>query len=490
MFSQVPVHRWGCEGIPVPVRAQLFQMGASASCCVICGLRGHGVYYCPRLHTAEGKELWAAWDKKWLLLTGQELIRYALCSDDAEYRRQAAALSSRQAVDCQAVRAFRREHRIKQSARGCTLYQPPPPAASTQAPNVSVAPRAAKKKRTQKTQKKSKKANADLPFDGMHVDADTEAACIMAVDSSASAEVVVPSPKGKGRVSAERNDTAPRQIETGKAVQSLKNQAKQNANGRNAEQPKISPKRAVEPPNDKPVPKPVVQALRTSRGTKPMTPPPTSSFSSSWTSSSSSSPPRARQPDNALLPPLLPSPKSSFRPIQVPNNPGEVLQIVGPDAGRRSRDEQPSGSKSSRSLSSSAPVPTGKTGRTEEDVCVPPAGARGEVPIGSAALVVVSQSQASSSSSTSSRRPYEQWTVARYLVANHNGRKLFWERASDHKRTEVALELSHLPERHEVFQEARLDFNAEKWGLCVGAASPIDIDDDDNDDDDSDHGVI
>ena len=92
---------------------------------------------------------------------------------------------------------------------------------------------------------------------------------------------------------------------------------------------------------------------------------------------------------------------------------------------------------------------------------MPSAGARGEVPIGSTALMV-SQSQTSSSSSTSSRRPYELWNVARYLVANHNGRKLFWERAADHKRLEVALELSRLPERHEVFQEARLDFCAEK----------------------------
>ena len=164
-----------------------------------------------------------------------------------------------------------------------------------------------------------------------------------------------------------------------------------------------------------------------------------------------------------------------------------MLQIIGPDGGRRGRGEELSESKSSRSLSSSASIPSGKTGRAEGDACVPSAGARGEVPIGSTALVVVSQSQ-TSSSSTSSRRPYELWNIARYLVANHNGRKLFWERAADHKRMEVALELSRLPERHEVFQEARLDFCAEKWGLRVGAAPPIDIDDDD--DDESDHGVI
>ena len=172
------------------------------------------------------------------------------------------------------------------------------------------------------------------------------------------------------------------------------------------------------------------------------------------------------QPASSRVPatgPLLPSPKSSFRPIRVPANPGEVLAIAGPSDGRQSRGDQPSEGKSSRCLSSSAPIPTGKSGRSDEDVCVPSAELRGEVPIGSAALVAVNQSQ---SSNTGSRRPYEQWTVARYLVANHSGRKFLWERAA-----------------------ARLDFGAEKWGLCAGGAPSIDIDDEVVDDD-SDHGII
>ena len=210
--------------------------------------------------------------------------------------------------------------------------------------------------------------------------------------------------------------------------------------------------------------KPAVRELRTSRGTNAMTPPP------STPSTIVSLVPRTG--------PLLPSPKASLRPIQVP-------AVDAPGTGRQSRSEQLADSKSSRSISASAPVPAGTSGRTEEDTCVPCVELRGEVPVGSTALVAVSQSQCSGGGS---RRPYEQWNIARYLVAPHNSRKLFWERAADHKRSEVAFELSRLPERHEVIQEARLDFGAEKWGLAAGRAPQINIDDDIEDD--SDDGVI
>ena len=43
---------------------------------------------------------------------------------------------------------------------------------------------------------------------------------------------------------------------------------------------------------------------------------------------------------------------------------------------------------------------------------------------------------------------------------------MFWERAGDVKRTEIARELSKLQERNDAFQEARLDFGAERWGLA------------------------
>ena len=62
-------------------------------------------------------------------------------------------------------------------------------------------------------------------------------------------------------------------------------------------------------------------------------------------------------------------------------------------------------------------------------------------------------------------------------------------RAEITKRIEIARKIIRLPERHEVFQEARLDFGAEKWGLAAGAAPQIILNDDDVEDD-SDDGVI
>ena len=497
MFSQVPVHRWGGEGIPLPVRVHLFNLAGSAPTCVICGMRDHGVYHCPQLGTSEGKQRWAAWDKKWLLLTGQELMRYAMCPDDAEYRRRAAALFARQVVDYNAVGSFRHECGIRQSARGYAAYQPPSRTGRMTGSSLYVAPLARTKKRGRLSRKGMRKnavkvANVgDASADAMHIDVDPEIAGIVAVVGSSivapkSEEVRATNANASSRIEVANSIQSPvarvNHSPKGKAKQTTKSQQQQK-------EPKEKPKR------NKPSDRPAVQALRTSRGTKPMTPPPSASSSSSSSSLSSlpfppsATSPRAVQPTSSRVPatgPLLPSPKSSFRPIRVPANPGEVLAIAGPSDGRQSRGDQPSEGKSSRCLSSSAPIPTGKSGRSDEDVCVPCAELRGEVPIGSAALVVVNQSQ---SSSTGSRRPYEQWTVARYLVANHSGRKFFWERATEHKRSEVAFELSRLPERHEVFQEARLDFGAEKWGLCAGGAPSIDIDDDVVDDD-SDHGII
>ena len=530
----------------MPVRAQLYKMGAVASVCVICGLGGHGVFHCPRLQTAQGQELWAAWDKKWLLLTGQELLRYALCDDDAEYKRRAAALAAPQPVDYQAVRAFQREHGTKQSARGYEVYQPPPPATSAQQPSthkvqpkskqqqaakgrpsnpparqpqaraqqqqqrppaVPTAAAAAKTTTTAKKKKKKRKPSRKKATTGnaaslMQVDAeaDAEVAGIMAVDSQPPVAMLCsPKPKVTGAsASAVNANAGSRQAPAGKVVQSPKGKAKETDPKGGASKP--SPRKTT-------APQILLVPQKTSRGTNVTPPPaqpspsasastsirpPAACSSSSSSSSSLSSPSRAQQQANALLPPLLPSPKSSFQPVKLPNHPGEV----GTAGGRHSRGEQPCDNKSVRALSSSAPVPTGKTGRSVEDVCVPSAGVRGEVPIGSTALVVVSQSQASSGSSsnpTKSRRPFEKWNTALYLAATHDGRKRFWERAADHKRSEVASDLSRLPERHEVFQEARLDFNAEKWGLCASGASPaIDIDgaEELGDDDESDHGVL
>ena len=118
MVVQVPFHRWGGEGVPLPVRQQLFEIGAGATCCVVCGHVSHGVHNCPNVNSPEGQALAAAWDKKWLLLLWQELIRYSFCPDDAEYRRLCAALPVKSIVDHMAVLAFQRQHAIKSTSPG------------------------------------------------------------------------------------------------------------------------------------------------------------------------------------------------------------------------------------------------------------------------------------------------------------------------------------------------------------------------------------
>ena len=152
----------------MPVRQQLHRMGAGAPACAICGQAGHGLHYCPTLTTSEGCVMWAAWDKKWLLLLGQELMRYALCSDDAEYRRRSAALFSKCVVDRAEVLAFRRQHGIKSTAAGDKAFKDTRPATRmfraarkplrvSSAQNVSAeARKAANRRRNQRRRNKRK----------------------------------------------------------------------------------------------------------------------------------------------------------------------------------------------------------------------------------------------------------------------------------------------------------------------------------------------
>ena len=154
MVVQVPFHRWGGEGIPLPVRQQLVEIGGGAAFCVVCG-----IHTCHNAHSPEGQALMAAWDKKWLLLLGQELIRYALCPDDAEYCRRLAALPVTSLVDRAAVVAFQREHAIQSTSPGYGgLFgrQPAKKLATSQpapTPQRSAAP-----KPTQKPKPKPKQA--------------------------------------------------------------------------------------------------------------------------------------------------------------------------------------------------------------------------------------------------------------------------------------------------------------------------------------------
>ena len=170
----------------MPVRQQLHRMGAGAPACAICGQAGHGLHYCPKLTTSEGCVMWAAWDKKWLLLLGQELMRYALCSDDAEYRRRSAALFSKCVVDRAEVLAFRRQHGIKSTAAGDKAFKDTRPATRmfraarkplcvSSAQNVSAeARKAANRRRNQRRRNKRKgksiATQADDPAAAMEMD--------------------------------------------------------------------------------------------------------------------------------------------------------------------------------------------------------------------------------------------------------------------------------------------------------------------------------
>ena len=121
---------------------------------------------------------------------------------------------------------------------------------------------------------------------------------------------------------------------------------------------------------------PRIHALRTSRSTAMTLPPilpllPAGEHlvqvSSPLLPSPASSPPRAA---GQLLPhpaPLLPSPGTAFRSIAM----GSSTEVNQTD-GHQSRSTEPSDGKNIRSISASA-VPTGKSVRSSDDVCIPTA---------------------------------------------------------------------------------------------------------------------
>ena len=398
MYSQVPFHRWGGEGIPLPVRVQLFRIGAGADACILCSQKNHGIHLCPKRNTTESQGLWAAWDKKWLLLLGQELIRYSMCSDDEEYRRRSAALFAKSPVDGASVRTFKREHGIKSTARGFAgndgSASSKPPVRTMQATvtstNLADSDLVGKRKQRRRNRQRKDSDTVGTRLKAsqqgqMEIDADESNSRAVPVAKSATASTMnYGSPKGKEKLN--------------------------------------------------------VQEIRSSRGTA-MTPPPHRPV---------------QQSNGQLVPctgPLLIPPSIGFR---------SYASLNCESKGRQGRSVQSSEEKSARSISASASIPVGKSVRTSADVCVPPVEARGEEEVGSSstALVVVP--------SQTSRRPYEQFSLQRYVSSTSASRKLFWERASGAKKWEIAKALSRLPERDEVLQEARMEFGAEKYGLVVG----------------------
>ena len=466
MFAQVPFHRWGGEGIPMPVRQQLFDIGAGASCCVLCGRAGHGIHTCTKLNAPESQMLLAAWDKKWMLLLGQELTRYALCPDDAEYRRLSAALLVKSAVDHAAVLAFQREHAIKLTSPGYGgsfgRQLPKQPAVGTSAPvpQANAAPTHSKPKPKPKP-KSVPKAPAKISVVGapdaasppvkrprrrrnrrhrkVQQAASTQAYGLHTADMEMDAAVSAPSPVVRSPI---RTGASPR-------MQALR----------------TSRSTAMTPPPLLPLPSASNQLVQVS---SPLLPLPTSS------------PQRAA---GQLLPhpaPLLPSPGTAFRSIAV----GSSIECNNSSSGnnseaslRQGRSVEPSDGKNVRSISASALVPTSKSVRSSDDVCIPTSARRGEVTVGSISTAVVVRSQPSQPTaavpSQSSQRPYQLWSLDRYLAATSSSRKLFWQRAAEDKRWEIAAALSNLPERTEAVQEARQDFGAERWGLNPGGGAGV-----------------
>ena len=105
-MAQVPFFRW--EQLPLPVRSQLFLIGGGAPTCVLCGSREHGIHRCRRRYSEEGRALWDAWDRRWMLIQAHELSMYAMSSDDTDYLAHSNAIFARAMVDYRAVRLFRK----------------------------------------------------------------------------------------------------------------------------------------------------------------------------------------------------------------------------------------------------------------------------------------------------------------------------------------------------------------------------------------------
>jgi hypothetical protein len=166
--------------------------------------------------------------------------------------------------------------------------------------------------------------------------------------------------------------------------------------------------------------------------------------------------PGSRGATNGAVTPL----EIGFRPIQTTRAPAAGVEV----SGRRSRAEtrSPLGEKNSRSISLSAVVPIGKSGRGGADACVPPSEQRGQETVGGLSEAPVPLSQARA------HWPYQKWNLKKYLEEPTSSRKLFWERACPEKKAEIAAQLSQLREREEVVQEARQEFGAEAFGLRAG----------------------
>ena len=107
---QFPHFRW--RGLPRVVQQQLYRIGVGAGggCpgqCVLCASSEHGCFACPQRGSPNGRAMWDAWDRRWLLLQARELKLYALCSSDAEHMRRSGAVFVPSPVAFNMVRQLR-----------------------------------------------------------------------------------------------------------------------------------------------------------------------------------------------------------------------------------------------------------------------------------------------------------------------------------------------------------------------------------------------
>ena len=426
MEPQVPFHRW--EGLPATVRLQLFRIGGFKESCVICGQKGHGIHSCTRIGTPEADAMAEAWDRKWLLLMGQELIRYAMCPNDDEYRRLSAATFLKSPIDRNAVERFR----IRNGIRG----------------NGGNGGRTTSGKAIPTTGAGNKVQSSSL---GQKINNGQSVAPVPSTTGTKANSRSQPKPgnsqgedekrKRRWRKNRKRspkmntNGTLAYREETEEmALDDVESELAVASNNRQRAQ-----RRAI-------VPTASVREVKTSRGTAITPPPPLPAI-------------------ECVNPPVAENlPLIGFRPIA----------RVEDNVDRQSRATlRTSEDKNARSVSASALIPAGKSVRSSADVCIPTVSQRGVELIGnsSSALIVVSQS--------SNKRPYETWDVHKYVAATTASRKMFWERASGQKKLDIARALSFLRERDDVVQEARLEFAAEEWGLKIGRAPPVVLDEED-----------
>ena len=423
-----------------------------------------------RRYSEEGRALWDAWDRRWMLIQAQELSMYAMCSDDTDYLAHSNAVFIRAMVDYRAVRLFRQ--RLGRTA------VPPRRASGGFLASASQGRPPQREVRGPPAPPASQPVPVPRP-------------------PQAAAHQAAPAPRSRS------NGAAPRRPPT-EAQRARRRRYRQRRKERLGKQAaEVADARMEE--DDVVAEVPSLAAIAESRG------------------ASSSSAPVGPSVGALVVAVRQRSRRASpvgFRPVQ----PAGQVQV------RSSRQE---GEKNARAISPSATIAGGKSSRGRDTPCVTPAAERGEEQLGalSGALLVplppsltstlsqylelgnpdrlrfwrtatemskkivvealehrglldsvyeealdydagmfglgrlketASQSIRQVPSEPLSHRPFTRFDLAR-LTAEPEDHRSFWLRAHVSKKKEIAEALSSLRERDDVVQEARLEFGAEEW---------------------------